>query len=288
MAMVRAAASCDDARARVMTQQLLAYSQVGESSAEQLAFVLHGALGAGHNFRSFMRRLSQIAPAWRFVLVDLRNHGASQGMPPPHTLAACAADLQALALHVGQPRAVIGHSFGGKVALRYASLAPPGLSLVWVLDSNPGAQVPDADHEVLRVIEALRRAPSPAPSREHVVQALQSQGLPRGLATWATTNLKRTERGYEWQLDFAAISELMHDYFSVDLWPYLAEAHPGLEFHLVMAEHSARWTGDMRERVRTLPPEARVQHHVLPNAGHWVHVDNPDGLLELMAPSFEL
>ncbi|EEH58754.1 uncharacterized protein MICPUCDRAFT_55910 [Micromonas pusilla CCMP1545] len=29
---------------------------------------------------------------------------------------------------------------------------------------------------------------------------------------------------------------------------------------------------------------ARV--HYLANASHWVHIDNPDGLLEILAPSF--
>lgn len=29
-----------------------------------------------------------------------------------------------------------------------------------------------------------------------------------------------------------------------------------------------------------------LKTHVLPNAGHWVHVDNPHGLLDMMLPSF--
>lgn len=30
--------------------------------------------------------------------------------------------------------------------------------------------------------------------------------------------------------------------------------------------------------------EGKVSVHVLPNAGHWVHVDNPKGLLEIVPP----
>ena len=26
--------------------------------------------------------------------------------------------------------------------------------------------------------------------------------------------------------------------------------------------------------------------HLLPNSGHWVHTDNPDGLFDILAPSF--
>lgn len=30
----------------------------------------------------------------------------------------------------------------------------------------------------------------------------------------------------------------------------------------------------------------RLHTHVLSNAGHWVHVDNPQGLTDMMLPSF--
>jgi pimeloyl-ACP methyl ester carboxylesterase len=50
----------------------------------------------------------------------------------------------------------------------------------------------------------------------------------------------------------------------------------------VVAERSDRWTPELRARARALPPSARVTYHELPNAGHWVHVDNPDGLLALL------
>ena len=26
--------------------------------------------------------------------------------------------------------------------------------------------------------------------------------------------------------------------------------------------------------------------HLLPNSGHWVHTDNPDGLFDILAPTF--
>jgi pimeloyl-ACP methyl ester carboxylesterase len=37
-------------------------------------------------------------------------------------------------------------------------------------------------------------------------------------------------------------------------------------------------------RSASADPNARVSLHVLPNAGHWLHVDNPDGLRALIAP----
>ena len=60
-------------------------------------FVLHGIYGAGRNWASIARRFVQRRNEWGIVLVDLRLHAGSQGFPPPHTLAACAADLARLA-----------------------------------------------------------------------------------------------------------------------------------------------------------------------------------------------
>src|SRR4051812_5798794 len=104
-----------------------------------LSFVLHGALGSGQNFSRFIQRLSQERPAYRYVLVDLRHHGDSRDAPAPNTLAACAADLRVLGEHLGRaPDLLIGHSFGGKVALEYARQGSAELRQVWVLDAVPG------------------------------------------------------------------------------------------------------------------------------------------------------
>ena len=69
---------------------------VGAASATVDVLVLHGILGSGRNLRSFAQRLAQARPELRLWLVDLRNHGDSQGAPPPHTIAACCDDLDAL------------------------------------------------------------------------------------------------------------------------------------------------------------------------------------------------
>jgi len=51
----------------------------------------------------------------------------------------------------------------------------------------------------------------------------------------------------------------------------------------VRAERSAFvWTDDDMERI--CQHGARV--NFLPDASHWVHIDNPEGLLRILAPSF--
>lgn len=263
----------------------------GERS-QKTAFVLHGALGSGQNFNRFIQKLAHERPEYRWALVDLRHHGQSSGAPPPNTLEACAGDLSALAAQLGsEPAVVIGHSFGGKVAIEYARLeasrggeSSAALEQVWVLDAVPGAQKGVDASEITRVIRAVRQVVMPASSRKEVVQQLtEKSGMSSGLAEWMATNLRRNGDRYEWVFDLDAIEELLVDYFRVDLWSFLSAPRTRPEFRLVVAERSDRWPPDQRERARALPPESRVVYHELPNAGHWVHVDNPEALLQLLS-----
>lgn len=63
----------------------------------------------------------------------------------------------------------------------------------------------------------------------------------------------------------------------------------GMEIVIVRAEKSDRWDQDAIERIQKLASQGgsdspgKVSFCVVQNAGHWVHVDNPKGLLEIVA-----
>ena len=83
------------------------------ATPDRAVLVLHGILGTGNNLRPVAQAFQAADPRYLPVLVDLRQHGRSQGFSAPHTLEACAADLVALEQTLPLPvRAVIGHSFG--------------------------------------------------------------------------------------------------------------------------------------------------------------------------------
>jgi pimeloyl-ACP methyl ester carboxylesterase len=116
-----------------------------------------------------------------------------------------------------------------------------------------------------------------------VVSALVDQGLSSGTANWLATNLEKGDDGYVWLLDADKIEELLADYFSVDLWSVLTnKAVDKPKFELVIADQSDRWSGAMRQRAAELAKSGRATLHVVPNSGHWLHVDNPDYLIRLL------
>ncbi len=264
----------------------------------QVAFVLHGILGNRNNWRTFARRLAAGLAAsagrpWSVVTVDQRHHGDS-AVPPGSdpgrdSIAGCADDLAALADFLGvRPMMTVGHSFGGKVALCHADRHPDGLAEVWVLDSPPGpaaASRAEMDNEVLRVIQALRDVPTPLERREHIVRELLARGLPEPMALWMTTNLGQTAGGFEFRFNLEGAERMIADYFDWDGWPTLLRPRLAPRIEIVRAERSDRWDEPTLARLQALHGDVPTRLHVLPNAGHWLHADNPGGLLAMMLGS---
>ena len=267
-----------------------------QGTAVRNAFVLHGILGSSKNWYSFCRRLAQSLPGWRLILVDLRHHGESQTQERPDSLRACADDLATLARTLGvAPDAVIGHSFGGKVALVYArEHATPALRDVWVLDANPSARDPRGsggaatEHEVVSVLRTLRSIPTPVASRAVLTEALTSQGYSTAFAGWMTTNLAPLPSGgFGWRFDLEGVQRLLDGYFAEDLWPFL-ESQPSpnaLRVHMLRGARSDRFSADEVARLDALAARGAITHPVLEGAGHWVHVDAPDALSALLVDS---
>jgi pimeloyl-ACP methyl ester carboxylesterase len=254
-----------------------------DTTPTQWMFVLHGILGSGTNLRSLAKRLAAAEPGWGFILPDLRMHGLSQDAPPPHTVAAAADDLVRLGAHLGLPVAgVLGHSFGGKVALAYLERRGERLDQAWVLDASPSARPLGARAgATTQIVAMLRAMPQPLPSRESFFAITAEHGLSRGTAEWLAMNLRRTDDGFRLRLDLDAIQALLDDYFAVDLWHVLEEGRLARELHVVVAGASDALDPADRAHLATL--KSTVKTHLLEGAGHWVHVDAAEALFALLA-----
>lgn len=262
----------------------------GATPGTATVLMTHGIFGAGGNWRSIARAVLGRCPGWSALLVDLRLHGRSEAGTPPHTIAACADDLAALLAEqaaAGRPvRAAVGHSFGGKVVVALRGRGAD-LAQTWMLDSSPSAR-PGAwespDNEVRDVWDSLTALDRTWPKRDDFTAAMLARGHSPALAAWLAMNLAPapTGDGLRLRLDLPAVRALVLDYLAVDLWPALTDPALAGEVHVVVATRSAVLGADDRARLAALPASARVHAHAL-DAGHWLHLDAPAALVDLLA-----
>ena len=243
--------------------------------------LLHGIYGAGRNWRTVARRLVDARPGWRVTLVDLRSHGRSPHLAP-HTVAACAADLAGLEDHLGRTAdAVLGHSFGGKVALLHARRAAPGPRRYWIVDSAPGAGRPAGG--AWRMLGVLRRRPGPFGSRAEAVAAVEAEGYSPVVARWMAANVRRNGAdGWVWRIDPDEMEGYLRDYFDVDAWDVVEEPPEGATIHFVKASASSVLDAEAVGRIRGAGRGGRVLLHEV-EGGHWLNTENPDAVVALLA-----
>jgi len=256
----------------------------GAAPARTAAF-LHGVFGRGSNWRGFARKLVAARPSWRALLLDLRMHGESQAFTPPHTLARAAGDVRETLAAGPAASALIGHSLGGKIALLLRADPPADLEQIWVLDASPSARAPDAADGTRGVLAALAELPPRFPTRNEFAAELTRRGVHPALGPWLAKNLVHEPDGLRFALDLAAIRELIADFDHTDLWPLIeAPAPAALPLRVVVAGRSDAVSPSDRERLAAAAARGALELFELPDAGHWLHVDDPDGLLRLLLP----
>lgn len=253
------------------------------ASPERWMFLLHGIYGAGRNWNRVARDVVAARPDWGVIPLDLRGHGRSEPGVPPHTLDACVDDLLRLRDALGHPvDAVLGHSFGGKVALLLGDRPEAGISSVVVIDSTPDARAPEGS--AWGMLRVLRGAPGPFADREAGIAAVEGFGYDRPVAQWMGTNLEPAPggNGLRWRLDAAQMEALLRAFFARDAWPVL-EAAVGPEIHMVRATRSRILTPAAIERIEHAGAvTGRVRLHEI-EGGHWLNADNPAAVTALVA-----
>lgn len=241
----------------------------------------HGIFGAGSNWRGIARKVNERRPEWGIVLVDLRLHGRSEDGDPPHTLAACAADIVALARELPAVEVLAGHSLGGKVMA--AARTQFEVEQTWMFDSTPSARLDAADdpgNSVMRVLRDLEALPRTWAKRDELVAALMAKGHDTMLAQWlAMSALPDPQGTLTLRFDLGALRALLADYYAQDLWDELEDPEAG-GVEIVIADRSDVFTDDDKLRLARAPDHVRP-HHV--DAGHWLHIAAPAAVIELLS-----
>jgi pimeloyl-ACP methyl ester carboxylesterase len=256
----------------------------GAEASRPVLYLLHGLLGSGRNWASFARRFVARRNDWAADLVDLRLHGESREIPGPHSVVSAAEDVAALhraTAGPGVPCAVLGHSFGGKVALELTSRLSPDLRQAWIVDSTPAPT--RGDGSAGPMLDMLDTSPAEFADREDAVRHVMESGFDEPTARWMATSLRPLATAWTWGFDRAGLRELLDDFGSADLWSLVEGPAVETDIHFVRASEGSILGGAAAERLGAAARGGSpVALHEL-EGGHGRHNDHPGGLLDLVA-----
>lgn len=110
-----------------------------ESGAGKPFIIMHGLFGSSDNWLTVTKTLAE---THHIFLIDQRNHGRSP-FAEEHTYEAMAKDLKDfIAQHKLEKPIVLGHSMGGKTAMKFATTYPDLLEKLVVVDIAPRFYAP--------------------------------------------------------------------------------------------------------------------------------------------------
>jgi esterase len=255
---------------------ILAHQRSG--TGKRPLVLLHGFLGSARNLATLARGLAARRGELDVVAFDLTGHGASPPLPPAADTATLATDVltSARALGLGVPLLLVGHSLGGRVALRAAALEPGAISSVTLLDVAPGPL--DTGDGTERVLEAVRRAPDTFAGRGEARAVLVTAGLAAELADWLLLNLAPAGDGYRWRVDRRALADLHARIAREDLWP-VVEGPRAWTLRCVRGGASPY----VSERDARRLEAASCPVVTIDGAGHFLHAERPQEVLDAVA-----
>jgi esterase len=244
--------------------------QLGEGKP---LIILHGLFGSGDNWLTLAREL---AGHYRIYLPDQRNHGRSP-WSETFTYDAMSDDLLELmeANRIEQP-VIIGHSMGGKTAMRFAVRFPALLRKLIVVDIGPRYYPP---HHQRILAGLLSINPATLQSRQQADWLLAPHVPELSVRQFLLKSLYRTEAPapappFAWRLNLPAIAQAIENVGEA-ISSQTAVERPALFLRGGQSDYVKE--EDMT-LIRQLFPQAQLD--TIAEAGHWLQAEQPQQFLE--------
>ncbi len=233
-------------------------------------------LGSSRNWTGTGKALADL---YHVLALDLPNHGRSPQMPRAsiERMAERVLDwMDALAL---DRAALMGHSLGGKVAMRLAVDHGDRFERLFVLDVAPRAYPADST-----ILDALLAVDLASVGTRADAEAALEPAIPSLRTRWfLLTNLSRLDDGsYRWEVPLETIRDHLPDWTPTVL--NAGDVYRG-PTHFVAGGRSDYLSRSDFEEARVHFPNADLV--ILPDVGHNVHVDGGPAFVDAVRTAVE-
>jgi pimeloyl-ACP methyl ester carboxylesterase len=225
--------------------------------------IVHGLFGNLDNWLTLGKKFSEHTNVY---LIDQRNHGHS-----PHSDAfnydIMANDLYELILGLTLSKVdIIGHSMGGKAAMRLAQLHPEVIHKLVVVDIGPKGY--PMHHDV--ILEGLNALDFDFIKTRGEADAALSHYIPDdGVRQFLLKNLFWKEKGIlAWRMNLPVLTATISDIIGA-----LPADKVSIETLFIRGEKSNYILESDYSAIYEQFPHSDIE--TVYNAGHWVHAENP-------------
>lgn len=237
--------------------------------------ILHGVFGISDNWVTFGKRIAELG--YEVYILDQRNHGRS-----PHHYAfnyyAMTEDLvEFMEQHEIESPIILGHSMGGKVAMRYTLENPRDVSALIVVDTSMRTYVSHTHHRGL--IDAMKSIDfSKVKSRKEVETQLEGSIPSRRIRQFLMKNLFWKEKGLlGWRINLDVIDlnlDAMYDgvFFST-IYNKPSLFVRGGQSDYIIEE-------DIPDLKKNFP---NMDLATIEEGTHWVHADAPEEFYNIVS-----
>jgi pimeloyl-ACP methyl ester carboxylesterase len=257
------------------------YQLVGPENGRRWVF-LHGLMGYGLNWRRIVKGLEDTE---RVLTFDQRGHGRS--FQPAHGYAPedYAEDLDRIVAELGWGKFIlVGHSMGGRNAVSFAHRHGERVDKLIIEDIAPegDSQAVEYYRWLLGVVPtpfATKAAAREFFAKEFLEKVQGRVENPQVLGAYFYSNIVESEDGSaDWRFSKDAILNSVLQGRSHDFWNEIRSLPmPTL---VIRGQHSKELPTPVFQRMQHANP--RIEGIEIPNAGHWVHSDQPEEFLKVI------
>ena len=250
----------------------LFYHRYGEKGNQPI-IILHGLFGISDNWVSYARRIAM--EGFEVFVVDQRNHGQSPQSDNFNYLALTDDLFDFIDDHEIEDPILIGHSLGGKVAMRFALENPHLVKKLVVVDITLKAYGPREHHR--KIIDAMKAIDfSKVVTRSDVEKQLAASIPELRIRQFIMKNLHRNDKNdFEWRIYLAGLENNLDKMFNA------IETTTKFEKPTIFIKGGASDYILLEDfdQIRYNFPNAEII--TIEGASHWVHVEAMERFYQL-------
>jgi pimeloyl-ACP methyl ester carboxylesterase len=226
--------------------------------------VIHGLFGMSDNWDSLGRKFAKY---WRVHLIDLRNHGRSPHAKDFNYDVMCEDVLEYMEDNNIKKPILLGHSLGGKVAMRFTFKYPEKIKKLIIIDISPREYNTDFVQNLLQLLYTL-----PLESferREEIDHALSFTYKDKDMRLFLLKNLYRKEnKEFAWKFNIDVLLEKVSNIQEADFIQGICS----VPTHFIRGGNSNYITNEDELIIHKHFSDFSIA--TIDGAGHWLHVEN--------------